>query len=55
MTEVERMCDHVLIMKQGRIVDQGSPAALIERFGRATMEEVFLDIARDRRRGEAAS
>ncbi len=50
MTEVERMCDHVLIMKQGRIVDQGSPPALIERFGRATMEEVFLDIARDRQR-----
>ena len=48
MTEVERMCDHVLIMKQGRIVDQGSPAALIGRFGRATLEEVFLDIARDR-------
>ncbi|MDO8607118.1 MAG: ABC transporter ATP-binding protein [Phaeospirillum sp.] len=48
MTEVERMCDHVLIMKQGRIVDQGSPVALIERFGRDTMEEVFLDIARDR-------
>lgn len=50
MTEVERMCDHVLMMKRGRIVDQGSPAALIERFGRATMEEVFLDIARDRRK-----
>ncbi len=52
MTEVERMCDHVLMMKQGRIVDQGSPADLIARFGRASMEEVFLDIARDRRRGE---
>ncbi|KIL99180.1 hypothetical protein CCC_03398 [Paramagnetospirillum magnetotacticum MS-1] len=52
MTEVERMCDHVLMMKEGRIVDQGSPSALIERFGRATMEEVFLDIARDRRRGD---
>ncbi|CUW41529.1 putative ABC transporter, ATP-binding protein [Magnetospirillum sp. XM-1] len=55
MTEVERMCDHVLMMKQGRIVDQGSPAQLIERFGRASMEEVFLDIARDRQRPEAAS
>lgn len=55
MTEVERMCDHVLIMKQGRIVDQGSPAELIGRFGRSTMEEVFLDIARDRQRPEAAS
>ena len=50
MTEVERMCDHVLIMKQGRIVDQGAPKMLIERFGRVTMEEVFLDIARDRQR-----
>ena len=55
MTEVERMCDQVLIMKQGRIVDQGSPTDLIERFGRATMEEVFLDIARDRQRPEAVS
>jgi len=50
MTEVERMCDQVLIMKQGRIVDRGSPAALIDRYGRDTLEEVFLDIARDRRR-----
>jgi len=50
MAEVERMCDQVLIMKQGRIVDQGSPAALIERFGRANLEDVFLDIARDRQR-----
>ena len=46
MTEVERICDNVIIMKQGRIVDQGSPLALIERYSRATMEEVFLDIAR---------
>ncbi|CAA7613020.1 ABC transporter ATP-binding protein [Magnetospirillum sp. SS-4] len=50
MAEVERMCDQVLIMKQGRIVDQGSPAALIGRFGRANLEDVFLDIARDRQR-----
>jgi len=49
MTEVERICDDVLIMKSGRIVDKGAPADLIGRFGRATMEEVFLDIARDRR------
>ncbi len=49
MAEVERMCDHVLMLKQGRIVDRGSPAALLSRYGRADMEEVFLDIARDRR------
>ncbi len=48
MTEVERMCDQVLMMKQGRIVDSGAPLDLIARYGRATMEEVFLDIARDR-------
>jgi len=47
MTEVERLCDTVLIMKQGRVVDQGSPDALIARHGRETMEEVFLDIARN--------
>ncbi|CAA7624580.1 ABC transporter ATP-binding protein [Magnetospirillum sp. UT-4] len=55
MTEVERLCDHVLIMKQGRIVDAGGPAALIERYGRATMEEVFLDIARDRQKPSEAA
>jgi ABC-2 type transport system ATP-binding protein len=48
MTEVERLCDTVLIMKQGRVVDKGSPEALIARHGRETMEEVFLDIARNR-------
>jgi ABC-2 type transport system ATP-binding protein len=46
MREVERLCDHVLIMKAGRIRDEGTPAALIERYGRTNLEEVFLDIAR---------
>jgi len=46
MAEVERLCQTVLIMKQGRIGDRGAPAALIERYGRQTLEEVFLDIAR---------
>jgi ABC-2 type transport system ATP-binding protein len=46
MPEVERMCDTVLMMRAGRIVDTGSPAALIARYGRSTMEEVFLDVAR---------
>ena len=48
MAEVERMCSHVLMMKQGRIVDRGSPDELLARYGRDDMEEVFLDIARDR-------
>lgn len=50
MAEVERLCDQVLMMKQGRIVDRGTPAELIERYGRDNLEEVFLDIARGRGR-----
>ncbi len=46
MTEVERLCDDVLMMRAGRLVDRGSPAALISRYGLADLEAVFLDIAR---------
>jgi ABC-2 type transport system ATP-binding protein len=46
MAEVERMCSNVLMMKAGKIVDRGSPAALIARYGRANLEEVFLHIVR---------
>jgi ABC-2 type transport system ATP-binding protein len=49
MGEVERLCDHVLMLKSGRVVDRGSPAELLARYGRDDLEEVFLDIARDRR------
>ena len=52
MAEVERLCGDVLMMKQGRIVDRGSPADLLGRYGRDTLEAVFLDIARGT--GEAA-
>ena len=51
MAEVERLCDHVLMMKAGRIVDRGSPAELLARYGRNDLEDVFLDIARNRREG----
>jgi ABC-2 type transport system ATP-binding protein len=46
MPEVERLCDRVLMMRTGRIVDRGSPKALLEKYGRSTLEEVFLDVAR---------
>ena len=46
MGEVERLCSDVIILKQGRIVDRDSPQALIARYGRETLEQVFLDIAR---------
>jgi ABC-2 type transport system ATP-binding protein len=48
MAEVERLCSHVLMLKAGRLVDQGAPAALLQRYGRANLEQVFLDIARER-------
>ncbi len=53
MAEVERLCGHVFMLRRGRMVDQGGPGELIARYGRESLEEVFLDIARDRR-GAAA-
>jgi ABC-2 type transport system ATP-binding protein len=55
MNEVERLCERVIIMKRGRIEDDDAPARLLARYGRETLEEVFLDVARGRgRQNEAA-
>ncbi|MEA2799981.1 MAG: type transport system ATP-binding protein [Rhodospirillaceae bacterium] len=51
MSEVERLCDDVILLQAGRVFERGSPRELIERFGREDMEEVFLDMARGRARG----
>jgi ABC-2 type transport system ATP-binding protein len=48
MKEVERLCERVIIMKAGRIEDDDTPSHLLARYGRATLEEVFLDVARGR-------
>jgi ABC-2 type transport system ATP-binding protein len=48
MFEVERLCDRVIIMKRGRIEDDDSPDGIMARYNRATLEEVFLDVARGR-------
>ena len=48
MREVERLCDRVLMLKSGQLVDDDQPAKLIARYGRANLEEVFLDIVRGR-------
>ena len=53
MLEVERLCDRVIIMKRGRIEDDDSPDAIMARYNRATLEEVFLDVARGRARESA--
>jgi len=55
MNEVERLCDRVIIMKKGRIEDDGTPAELLARYGRGTLEEVFLDVARGRSHAREAA
>jgi ABC-2 type transport system ATP-binding protein len=46
MREVERLCERVIMLKRGRIEDDDTPAQLLRRYGRNTLEEVFLDVAR---------
>jgi ABC-2 type transport system ATP-binding protein len=53
MAEVERLCDDVLMMKEGRLVDRGPPRELVGRYGRANLEDVFLTIARGGDNGAA--
>ena len=40
------MCDELFMMRQGKIHDRGAPKDLILKYGRTSLEEVFLDIAR---------
>ncbi len=46
MAEVERLADRVILLHQGRIVEDETPAALIATYGRNTLEQVFLDVVR---------
>jgi ABC-2 type transport system ATP-binding protein len=46
MTEVERLCERVIMLKRGRIEDDDTPPKLLQRYGRSTLEEVFLEVAR---------
>jgi ABC-2 type transport system ATP-binding protein len=55
MSEVERLCSDVIMMRAGHIVDRGSPEALIDRYGRTNLEEVFLHIARGSRALQSVS
>lgn len=55
MAEVERMCSDVIMMRAGKVVDRGAPGELIARYGRANLEEVFLDIARAGNEAEEAA
>jgi ABC-2 type transport system ATP-binding protein len=55
MAEVERLCERVIIMKKGRIEDDAPPQTLLARYGRRTLEEVFLDVARGRAHAREAA
>ena len=48
MKEVERLCDSVIMMKQGNIVDKGTCSELILKHGRKNLEDTFLKIARSK-------
>jgi ABC-2 type transport system ATP-binding protein len=55
MAEVERLCERVIIMKRGHIEDDDTPQRLLIRYGRETLEEVFLDVARGRGQAQEAA
>ena len=48
MKEVERLCDTVIMMKEGQIVDKGTCKDLVDRHGRDNLEDTFLKIARSK-------
>jgi ABC-2 type transport system ATP-binding protein len=48
MDEVERLCDEVMMMKNGEIIDKGKSADLISKHGRKNLEEFFLKIVREK-------
>jgi ABC-2 type transport system ATP-binding protein len=55
MAEVERLCERVIIMKRGHVEDDDTPQRLLIRYGRETLEEVFLDVARGRGQAREAA
>ena len=54
MAEVERLCDRIVMLRQGSVVDDGSPEHFLRRYDRQSLEEVFLDVARGRRQSAEA-
>jgi ABC-type multidrug transport system, ATPase component len=48
MSEVERLCDSVIMMREGKIIDEGTCSDLIKKHGRNNLEETFLKLARSK-------
>jgi ABC-2 type transport system ATP-binding protein len=47
MYEVEDVCNRVLFLSRGRILLEGDPKALPHEHGKATLEELFISVARE--------
>ena len=47
MSEVERLCENIMMMKQGKIIDEGTCEELIFKHGRINLEETFLKLVRE--------
>ena len=48
MSEVERLCDSIVMMRKGKIIDNGTCEELIKKHGRNNLEETFLKLARSK-------
>tara|TARA_B100000131_G_scaffold110680_1_gene107665 strand:- start:391 stop:1122 length:732 start_codon:yes stop_codon:yes gene_type:complete len=48
MAEVERLCDSIIMMKNGKIIDEGTCETIIKKHGRNNLEETFLKLARSK-------
>ena len=48
MSEVERLCDSIIMMRKGKIIDKGTCKELIAKHGRSNLEETFLKLARSK-------
>ena len=48
MAEVERLCDSIIMMRSGKIIDRGTCKEIIDKHGRNNLEETFLKLARSK-------
>jgi ABC-2 type transport system ATP-binding protein len=46
MRDVEEVCDRVLFMHKGRIIAEGTPQQVKDKFKQTSLEDVFISVAR---------
>jgi ABC-2 type transport system ATP-binding protein len=52
MREVELLCDKALLMKEGRLVEEGTPKELLDKYNRDNLEDVFLQVNRKKKKDD---